>query len=124
MVAIVISDSDSEFEQDVQEATRQLLMTVAPPPVRKIISDSDNDEENVPSWLSGVSLGTTLISLKQYHGFDSGRRYASFISRQLPVACSTSGTVLQAMGSWVRALNKAIDVQFCAPRGSMALFFV
>ena len=82
------------------------LMTVARSPVRKIISDSDDDEENVPSWLSGVSLGTTLISLKQYRGLDSGRRYASFISRQLPVACSTSGTVLQAMGSWVRALEQ------------------
>ena len=36
------------------------LMTVARSSVRKIISDSDDDEENVPSWLSGVSLGTRL----------------------------------------------------------------
>ena len=30
MATIVISDSDSEFERDVQEATRWSLMTVAP----------------------------------------------------------------------------------------------
>ena len=60
MAAIVISDSDSEFKRDVQEATRRSLMTVAPSPVRKIVSDSDDDEEKVPSLLSGVSLGTRL----------------------------------------------------------------
>ena len=47
-----------------------------------------------------------VISWKQYHGLDSGRRYASFISRQLPVACSTNGTILQATGSWARALEQ------------------
>ena len=39
MAAIVISDSDSEFERDVQEATRRSLMTVAPSPVREVVSD-------------------------------------------------------------------------------------
>ena len=34
MAAIVISDSDSEFERDVQEATGRSLMTVAQSPVR------------------------------------------------------------------------------------------
>ena len=34
MAATVISDLDSKFEQDVQEATRQSLMTVARSPVR------------------------------------------------------------------------------------------
>ena len=49
MVVIVISDSDSKFERDVQEATRRLLMTVAPSPVREIVSYSgDDDEEKVP----------------------------------------------------------------------------
>ena len=49
MGAIVISnsDSDSEFEQDVQEATRQSLITVAPSPVGKVASDSDDDKEKV-----------------------------------------------------------------------------
>ena len=49
MAAIVISDSDSdsEFEQDIQEATRQSLMTVAPSPLREVVSDSDDDEEKV-----------------------------------------------------------------------------
>ena len=41
------SNSDSEFKQDFQEATRGLLMTVAPSPVRKVVSDSDDDEEKV-----------------------------------------------------------------------------
>ena len=49
MAAIVISDSDSdsEFERDIQEATRQSLMTVALSPVREVVSDSDDDEEKV-----------------------------------------------------------------------------
>ena len=47
MAAIVISDSDSEFERDVQEATRRSLMTVAPSPVREVVSDSEDDEEKV-----------------------------------------------------------------------------
>ena len=47
-----------------------------------------------------------VISLKQYRGLGSGCRYASFVFRQLPIACSTSGTVLQAAGSWVRALEQ------------------
>ena len=59
MAMIMISDSGSEFKRGIQEATRQLLMTVAPSPVRKIISDSDDDEEN-PSWLSRASLGPRL----------------------------------------------------------------
>ena len=38
MAAIVISnsDSDSEFERDVQEATKRLLMTEALSPVREV----------------------------------------------------------------------------------------
>ena len=48
MVVIVISDSDSKFERDVQEATRQSLMTLAPSPVREIVSYSGDDEEKVP----------------------------------------------------------------------------
>ena len=60
MAAIMISNSDSEFERDIQEVTRRSLMTVALSAVRKIVSDSDDDEEKVPSWLSGVSLGTRL----------------------------------------------------------------
>ena len=49
MAAIVISDSDSdsEFKQDVQEATRRSLMTVAPSPVREVVSDSEDDKEKV-----------------------------------------------------------------------------
>ena len=49
MVATVISDSDSdsEFERDVQEATRWLLITVAPSPVREVISYSIDNEEKV-----------------------------------------------------------------------------
>ena len=43
----MISDSDSEFAQDVQEATRQSLMTVAPSSVREVVSDNDDDEEKV-----------------------------------------------------------------------------
>ena len=30
-----------------KEATRQSLMTVTPSPVRKVVSDSDNDKEKV-----------------------------------------------------------------------------
>ena len=47
MAAIVISDSDSdsEFERDVQEVTRWSLMTVVPSPVREVVFDSDDDEE-------------------------------------------------------------------------------
>ena len=48
-----------------------------------------------------VIFGSTI-----YHGLDSGRRRASFIFRELPVACSESRTVLQATGSWVRALEQ------------------
>ena len=49
MGAIVISnsDSDSEFKRDVQEVTRQSLITVAPSPVGKVASDSDDDKEKV-----------------------------------------------------------------------------
>ena len=47
-----------------------------------------------------------VVSWKQYRGLNSGRRYASFISRQLPIACNTSRTVLQATGSLVRALEQ------------------
>ena len=49
MAAIVVydSDSDSEFEQDVQEATRRSLMTVAPSPIREVVSNSDDNEEKV-----------------------------------------------------------------------------
>lgn len=49
MVTTVISDSDSdsEFKQDIQEATRCSLITVAPSPVREVASDSDDDEEKV-----------------------------------------------------------------------------
>ena len=49
MAAIVVydSDSDSEFEQDVQEATRWSLMTVAPSPIREVVSDTDDNEEKV-----------------------------------------------------------------------------
>ena len=41
------SDSDSKFARDVQEATRRSLMTVAPSPVKEVVSDSDDDEEKV-----------------------------------------------------------------------------
>ena len=46
MAAIAISDSDtdSEFEQDIQEATRRSLMTVALSPVREVVFDNDDDE--------------------------------------------------------------------------------
>ena len=49
MDAIVISDSesDSEFEQDVQEVTRRSLMTVSLSPIWEVVSDSDDDEEKV-----------------------------------------------------------------------------
>ena len=59
-----------------------------------------------------------VISWKQYHSLNSGRRYASFISRQLPITCSTSGTVLQATGNWVRALEQG---NRCAASDSFAL---
>ena len=57
MAAIVISDSniDFEFKRDVQEATRQLLMTVAPSPAREVVSDSDDDEEKVKRLLVSKS---------------------------------------------------------------------
>ena len=55
MAAIVISDSDSEFERDVQEATRWLLMTVAPSPVREVVSDSEDDEEKGSQEIALVS---------------------------------------------------------------------
>ena len=111
MAAIVISDSDSEFERDVQEVTRQSL---APSPVREVVSGSEDDEEKV-RLVSSPFLAfrrqprnetKLVISWKQHRGLDSGRRYASFASRQLPVVCSTSGTVLQATGSWARALEQ------------------
>ena len=38
--------------------------------------------------------------------------YASFTFRQLPVACSTSGTVLQTTGSWEMTLKQGYR---CAP---------
>ena len=60
MAAIVISDSDSEFERDIQEATRRSLMTSGTVTCQENCFDSDDDEERVPSWLSGVSLGTRL----------------------------------------------------------------
>ena len=104
MATIVISDSDSEFERDVQEVTRRSLMTVARSPVRyavQIVKESFP----APSWLSVESLGA-CNSWKQYHSLDLGRRYVSFVSRQLPVACSTSGTVLQVTRSWARALEQ------------------
>ena len=41
------SNSDSEFKRDFQEVTRGSLMTVAPSPVRKVVSNSDDDEEKV-----------------------------------------------------------------------------
>ena len=47
IATIVISDSDSEFARDVQEATRRSLMTVAPSPIREVVSDSDGDKEKV-----------------------------------------------------------------------------
>ena len=79
--AIVISDLDSEFEQDVQEATRRSLMIVARSPVRYTVQ-----LRVVPSPLlafRGDPRNETklVISWKQYRGLDSGRRYASFISR-------------------------------------------
>ena len=43
-IAISDSDTDSEFEQDIQEATRRLLMTVAPSPVKEVVFDNDDDE--------------------------------------------------------------------------------
>ena len=109
-------------------------MTVAPSPVRKVVSDSDDDEEKVAvkrllsftnqsgeylhytDYICGITVLKPLcrwlrlipspllafrgeprnktkliISWKQYSGLDSGRRYISFVSRQLPVTCSTSG---------------------------------
>ena len=39
MMAVIVisnSDSDSEFERDVQEVTRQSLMIEAPSPVREV----------------------------------------------------------------------------------------
>ena len=42
--AISESDSDSEFERDIQEATRRSLMTVALSPVREVVFDNDDDE--------------------------------------------------------------------------------
>ena len=114
IAAIVISDSDSdlEFERDVQEATRLSLMTVAPSSVRYTLC---RWLRLIPSpllafWGELRNETKLVISSKQYRGLDSGPGYASFVSRQLPVACSTSGTILQAMGSWVRALNKAISI--------------
>lgn len=43
-IAISNSDSDSEFERDIKEATRQSLMTVAPSPVKEVVFDNDDDE--------------------------------------------------------------------------------
>ena len=59
-----------------------------------------------PLWGEPRNKTKLVISLKQYRGLDSGRRYGSFVSRQLPIACSTSGTILQAAGSWVKALEQ------------------
>ena len=42
--AISESDSDSEFEQDIQEATRRSLMTVAPSPVKEVVFDNDDNK--------------------------------------------------------------------------------
>ena len=111
------SDSDSEFVRDVQEVTRWSLMTVELSPVREAVSDSDDDEEKVAvkrllvfsPFLAfrGEPTNKTklVITWKQYCSLDSGRKYASFVSRQLPVACSTSGTVPQATGSWARSFT-------------------
>ena len=43
-IAISDSDTDSEFEQDIQEAIRRSLMTVAPSPVKEVVFDNDDDE--------------------------------------------------------------------------------
>ena len=112
------SDSDSEFMRDVQEVTRWPLMTVELSPVREAVSDSDDDEEKVAvkrlllvisPFLAfrGEPTNKTklVITWKQYCSLDSGRKYASFVSRQLPVACNTSGIVPQATGSWARSFT-------------------
>ena len=43
-IAISDSDTDSEFEQDIQEATRQSLMTVGLSPAREVVFDNDDNE--------------------------------------------------------------------------------
>ena len=59
MIVIVIfdSDSDSEFKRGVQEANRRSLMTVAPSPVREVVSsllafpgEPRNETKLVISW--------------------------------------------------------------------------
>ena len=108
-------------------------MTVAPSPAREVVSDSD-DEEKVKRLLLFPNRGEPrnetmlVISWKQHCGHDSGCRYASFVSR-LPIACSSSGTVLQAMRSWARALEQgyrcaASDTSFMLLTEAWHYFFV
>ena len=75
MAAIVISNSDSEFELNVQEATKRSLMTatvtcqgsalyrwltLVPSPLLAFRGEPRNETKLVISW-------------KQYRGLDSGR---------------------------------------------------
>ena len=70
MAAIVISDSesDSEFEQDVQEVTRRSLMTVSLSPIWEVVSDSDDDEEKVEKVEDCSHFRTVLWKL-EIHSF-------------------------------------------------------
>ena len=51
---------------------------------------------------------TKLSAWKQYCGLDSGRKYASFVSRQLPVACQGLEYLFfnTALGLHIAALSK------------------